>query len=77
MADVIVKDNKTYGFQADLGKYIKECMDAYAQDKNWEEVKEMADLLLDLADWEDNENMLVVNDNNGMGYTIYEYKKGE
>ena len=47
------------------------------EDDNWEEAKDLADLLLDLNEWADNENLLVLSNNNGMGYTIKEYEKGD
>lgn len=49
----------------------------YIKDDNWEEAKDMADVLLDLNEWADNGNLLVLSDNNGMGYTIKEYEKGD
>lgn len=70
-------DNSTIGYYKDLKAGLKKTIEDYIKDENWEEVKDMADLLLDLNAWAGNESLLVLSDNNGMGYTIKEYKKGE
>lgn len=68
-------NNTHIGYQKDLVAYIKTCLDDYKKQDNWEEVKDMADLLLDFNAWADNENLLVLSDNNGMGWSIREYDK--
>ena len=70
------ENNTTIGYQKDLVAYVKSCLDDYEKENNWEQVKEMADLLLDFNEWADNENLLVLSDANGMGYVINEYQKG-
>lgn len=80
MSDNIIYDsnNNTHiGFQKDLVAYIVKCLNDYAKREEWENVGDMAELLLDLNRWADNGNLLVLSDGNGMGYTIKEYKKGE
>lgn len=68
-------DNDLIGYCADLQAEIKQGLQDFASDDNWEEVKDLSDLLLDLNGWQDNPNLLVVSDNNGMGYNIKEYVK--
>ena len=70
-------DNTHIGYQKDLVAYIKTCLEDYKKQEDWEQVKDMADLLLDLNEWADNGNLLVLSDNNGMGYSIKEYEKGD
>ena len=70
-------DNTHIGYYKDIVAYITSCLEDYVKDEDWEQVKDMADLLLDLNGWYENENLLVLSDNNGMGYTIREYKKGD
>lgn len=80
MSDNIIYNsyNNTHiGYQKDLVAYIKTCLDDYAKQEAWESVKDLSDLLLDFNAWADNENLLVLSDNNGMGYTIKEYEKGD
>lgn len=79
MSDNIIYNsyNNTHiGYQKDLVAYIKTCLDDYVKQEAWENARDMADLLLDFNALADNENLLVLSDNNGMGYTIREYKKG-
>lgn len=70
-------DNSTVGYCEDLKAGLKKIIENYIKEDNWEEAKELADVLLDLNGWADNGNLLVLSDNNGMGYTIKEYKRGE
>lgn len=76
--NVIYNDNNnsTIGYYKDLKAELKKIIEDYIKEDNWEEAKDMADLLLDLNAWTDNGNLLVLSDNNGMGYTIREYERG-
>ena len=78
MSDNIIYNsyNNTHiGYQKDLVAYIKTCREDYAKQDDWEQVKDMADLLLDFNAWADNERLLVLSDGNGMGWSIREYNK--
>ena len=80
MSDNIIYNsynNTQIGYQKDLVAYIKTCLEDYKKQEDWEQVKDMADLLLDFNAWVDNENLLVLSDNNGMGYSIKESEKGD
>lgn len=80
MSDNIIynSNNNTHiGYQKDLVAYIKTCLNDYVKQEEWESTKDLADLLLDFNGWADNENLLVLSDNNGMGYSIKEYEKGD
>ena len=68
--------NGSIGFYKDLKAGLKKQAEEFIADDNWEEAKDIADLLLDLEAWADNERLLVLSDNNGMGYTIKEYERG-
>ena len=70
-------NNTHIGYQKDLVAYLKTCLEDYKKQEAWESVKDIADLLLDFNEWADNENLLVLSDNNGMGYSIKEYEKGD
>ena len=70
------RNNDTIGFYGDIKAGLKKQAEEFIADDNWEEAKGIADVLLDLNAWADNENLLVLSDNNGMGYTIKEYEKG-
>lgn len=72
---VIDKDGEQIiGYVQDITLYIKDMAKDFLKSDNWELVQEMAELLLDLNGWADNENLLVLDASNGMGYTIKEYK---
>jgi hypothetical protein len=76
MSNVINRDTDgaIIGYSKDIQEELKQGLRNFANDNEWEEVKELADLLLDLNGWQDSPNLLVLSDNNGMGYTIREYK---
>ena len=75
MANIITTDyGDIVGYYKDLQDYLKEQAQEFLKDTNWEEAKDLCDLLLDLNAWADNNNLLVISNNNGMGYTIKEYK---
>lgn len=76
MSNVLYRDsdNAMIGYCKDLQNEVKDGLLDHAKCNGWEEVKELSDLLLDLNGWQDNPNLLVLSDNNGMGYTINEYK---
>lgn len=76
MDNIIIKDDLIYGFYSDLVSYLKKNIEIYVEQNNWEEIKEVSDLLLDLNGWSDYEDILVITNYNGMGYTIREYEKG-
>ena len=71
------ENNITIGFRKDLQGGLKKIIEDYIKDNNWEEVSELVDVLIELNEMTDNNNLLVLSDNNGMGYTIKEYEKGE
>ena len=78
MSDNIIYNsyNNTHiGYQKDLVAYLKTCLDEYVKQEEWENAKDLTDLLLDFNAWADNENLLVLSDNNGMGWSIREYDK--
>ena len=70
-------NNNLIGYYKDLRAYIKEQGKSYIATDDYEQAKDMADLLLDLSGWADNEGLLVISDGNGMGYVIKEYQKGD
>lgn len=71
------ENNSHIGYQKDLVEHVKACLKGYVEQEAWESVKDLAELLLDFNSWADNKNLLVLSDNNGMGFTIREYKTGE
>lgn len=70
-------NNNTIGYYKDIKAGLKKIIEDYIKEDNWEETKDMVELLQDLNERTDNGNLLVLSDNNGMGYTIKEYEKGD
>lgn len=70
-------DNSTIGYCKDLKAGLKKQAEEFIKSDNFEMAQEIADILLELEAYTDNENLLVLSDNNGMGYTIKEYEKGD
>lgn len=74
MTNVILTDaEELIGFISDIRDYYRKTINDYVATGNWEMVSELADLMLDLNGWADNPNLLIISENNGMGYTIKEY----
>ncbi len=70
-------NNNTIGYYKDIKAGLKEQAEEFIKSDNFEMAKEISDLLLDIEAYTDNESLLVLSDNNGMGYTIKEYEKGD
>lgn len=70
-------NNNTIGYYKDLKAGVIKIIEDYIKEDNWEEAKDMVDILGELYGWRENTNLLVLSDNNGMGYTIKEYEKGD
>lgn len=60
------------GYQADLEKYLKAVLHDQINNGNWEYAKDTVDLLQEL-ETHNTPNLLVISENNGMGWTIKEY----
>lgn len=71
------RNNDTIGFYKDIKAGLKKQAEEYIKSDNFEMAQEITDILLDLVAPADDETLLVLSDNNGMGYTIKEYKKGD
>ena len=65
-------DGRLIGFTDDIIKYVKSLIKIAIDDNDFEQAKELAELWGDIN--EAPHGMIVVSDNNGMGYTINEYK---
>lgn len=73
--NVIIKDNgDAIGYYADLSrlgkKYIKEAID----EENWDNVEVILEIQRELEPHKNCEELLVLSENNGMGYTVSVYK---
>ena len=67
-------DNSIIGYYKDIKAGLKKIIEDYIKEDNWDEVKDMTEVLQELNEMDDKGALLVLSDNNGMGYTISEYK---
>ena len=75
MSNVIYNDaDDLIGYYKDLVDEIKDGLTSSIEANDWENAKDLCDLLTELDEWSDNLNLLVLSSNNGMGYTVKEYK---
>ena len=67
-------DGDIIGFEGDLIRYLKDILIAKMNASEWEDVQDLAGVLaqLDGTSWEG--RLLIISENNGMGYTINQYK---
>lgn len=77
--NVIFNDNNndTIGFYKDLMKLIKDQAKEAIDNNEYEQAKDMVEIMVELYEKRDYNGLLVISDCNGMGYVIKEYKKGE
>lgn len=68
------RTNDTIAFYKDMVALLENQASEALASHDYEQAKDVADILLDLNGWADNTNLLVLSDNNGMGWTIKEYK---
>jgi len=67
-------DNSIIGYYKDIKAGLKKIIEDYIKEDNWDEVKDMTEVLQELNEMDDKGGLLVLSNNNGMGYTISEYK---
>ena len=68
--------NNTIGRYKDLKAGLKEQAQEFLEGEDYEQVETMCEILLDLESYKESDSLLVLSENNGMGWTIKEYKKG-
>lgn len=69
--------NDTIGYYKDLKAGLKEQAVEFLEAEQYEMVGDITSMLLDLEEYKESDNLLVVSENNGMGWTIREYEKGD
>ena len=69
--------DETIGYYKDIVALYKDLINSATEDNNTEEVKDLAEQLEEINEFKECEGLLVLSENNGMGFTCREYKKGE
>lgn len=68
------RNNNSIGFYSDLRTGLVKQVGEFMESKDYEMASDLCDLLLDLETYSEYEGLLVMSDNNGMGYTIRKYE---
>lgn len=70
---ILNSKDEQVGYYADLVAAIKYGVELYLKDNDFENAGTGIEVLNDLAEYSDYGELLVVSDNNGMGYTVRKY----
>jgi hypothetical protein len=82
MDNTIFNDmDETIGYYSDLVSGYKKLIKEAVQDEDFEQAKDLMEQLEEINNWTDNDGLLVLSMNNGMGFTCRPYQpkqsKGE
>lgn len=82
MDNTILNDmDETIGYYSDLVNGYKKLIKEAVQDEDFEQAKDLMEQLEEINNWTDNDGLLVLSMNNGMGFTCRQYQpkqsKGE
>ena len=75
MKNIIENENEMYGFYSVIRAYLKDILERYLNDYNYSEAESIIELIELLDKYKDSDNILMISDNNGMGYTVSELIK--
>ena len=73
MGNVIEKDGDLFGFADDLKKYLNDLMQQAIEGCDYENANDLLEMLKDLREFEKECGLLVISENNGMGFTVRKY----
>lgn len=82
MDNTILNDmDETIGYYSDIVSGYKKLIKEAVQDEDFEQAKDLMEQLEEINNWTDNDGLLVLSMNNGMGFTCRQYQpkqsKGE
>lgn len=72
---IYTDDDSVIGFYKDLERLLCEQIDKLVGEKNYEEASSTLDNLKDLTALKEYEGLIILSDNNGMGFTATPYKE--
>lgn len=75
MKNIIENENEVYGFYSAIREYLKDILERYLNDYNYGEAESIVELIELLDKYKYSDNILMVSDSNGMGYTVSELIK--
>ena len=78
MENTIYNDmDETIGYYSDIARGYKKLMKEAVDRDEFEEAKDLMEQLDEINQWTDNDGLLVLSMNNGMGFTCNQYKPKE
>lgn len=76
MDNIILKDNgDAIGYYSDLKRFNKKEMQKAVELNDWESVETFIEIQREMERWSEYDGLLVVSENNGMGWTAQRYKE--
>ena len=75
MKNIIENENAMYGFYSAIRAYLKDILEKYLNDYNYGEAESIVELIELLDKYKYSDNILMVSNSNGMGYTVSELIK--
>ena len=76
MGNTIYTDmDETIGFYKDLVKGYKEMINEAIEKDDYEEAKDLMEQLVEIMEYSEYDDLLILSMNNGMGFTCKPYKK--
>ena len=76
MDNIILKDNgDAIGYYSDLMRFNKKEMQKAVELNDWESVETFIEIQREMERWSEYDGLLVVSENNGMGWTAQRYKE--
>lgn len=75
MKNIIENENEIYGFYSEIRAYLKDILERYLNDYNYGEAESIVELIELLDKYKYSDNILMISDSNGMGYTVSELIK--
>lgn len=77
MSDNIITNDmdEVIGYYSDLVAYYKSMINYQVSINQYEEAKDLLDQLAEIDQWTDNDGLLVLSMNNGMGFTCKQYQQ--
>lgn len=75
--NIIFNDNdEAIGYYSDLVKFYKKAIKDDIDANQYDEAKQAIDELQEIDEWTDEDGLLILSENNGMGFTCKQYKGG-
>ena len=76
MADNIIFNDmdESIGYYKDFVKLYKDLIKGATDSRNWEEVESLMEQIKEIEDYREYNGLLILSENNGMGFTCNPYK---